>query len=254
MPRQKENILSSHPSTEMGSCVLVLRLLRQSLIAATVSLLSLGAAQAGRPLATDDAGTAGAGNCQIESWWQRGHDSRSLVVAPACGIGDAVEVNAELERSNSAAPSQTDLALGAKWVDPGWKLGPLALGLRAWLGQTRFSDGSHRQGERGASLLVSTDLGSSGAAHLNLGRLRDPSGGNLHNLLNLALTWKPDERWLAFAEVNAVRHHPTDQFVGVRYWLHPEVLGLDVTVGQSAGQPDSRVWTLGLGWYGLRYL
>lgn len=224
------------------------------IVAAGLSLLCLGAAHAGRPLATDDAGTAGAGNCQVESWWQRGHESRSVVVAPACGIGDAVEVNAEVERSNSVDPAQTELALGVKWVDPGWKLGPLALGLRAWLGQTRFSDGSHRHGERGASLLISTDLGASGAAHVNLGRLRDPADGAQHSLLNLALTWKPGEQWLVFAEINAVRHNPTDQFAGLRYWLRPEVLGLDLTLGQSAGQPDSRVWTIGLGWYGLRYL
>ncbi|MEY2690437.1 MAG: hypothetical protein RL375_4637 [Pseudomonadota bacterium] len=228
--------------------------LRPGLAATALALACLGTAQAGRPLATDDAGTAGAGNCQVESWWQRGHDSRSVVVAPACGIGDAVEVNGEIERSNSTPPAQTDLTLGAKWVDPGWKLGPLAFGLKAWFGQTRWSGGSQQQGERGVSLLVSTELGADGAAHINLGRLRDPADGRQHTLLNLALTWKPADHWLTFAEVNAVRRSPTEQFAGVRYWLHPEVLGLDLTVGQRAGQPDSRVWTLGLGWYGLRYL
>jgi hypothetical protein len=216
--------------------------------------VGLGTAHAGRPLATDDASTAGAGNCQVESWWQRARDSRSVAVAPACGIGEAFEVNAEVDRSNSVAPAQTDLTLGAKWVDPSWKLGPLALGLKAWLGQTRLSDGSQQHGDRGASLLVSTELGASGAAHLNLGRQRNAADGGQHNLLNLALTWKPGDSWLTFAEINAERHSPTTQAAGVRYWVRPDVLGLDLTVGQSAGQPDSRVWSIGLGWYGLRYL
>jgi hypothetical protein len=242
------------PSRPSAPAPLATAPIRTTLACAALCLGALGPAHAGRPLATDDAGTAGAGNCQVESWWERSHDTRALVVAPACGVGEAVEINGEIARSNSATPSQTDFTLGAKWVDPAWKLGPLAFGLKAWIGHTRFSDGSHDNGESGASLLVSTELGASGAAHLNLGRLRSPDDQRQHNLLNLALTWKPSESWLTFVELNAVRRSPTAQLAGARYWLQPDTLGLDLTMGQSAGQPQSRVWTLGLGWYGIRYL
>ena len=52
-------------------------------------LLSCAAAApvlAGRPLATDDAVTADAKTCQIETWHERAGPDRAWVLAPACGV------------------------------------------------------------------------------------------------------------------------------------------------------------------------
>ena len=60
-----------------------------------LGLATAGLAWAGRPLSTDDAATAGAATCQAESWFQRAEGARDVVLAPACGLGDAVEVGLE---------------------------------------------------------------------------------------------------------------------------------------------------------------
>jgi hypothetical protein len=238
-----------NPVTRRPAATALLRL-ASGLLA--LAALAAPPAQAGRPLATDDAATAGAGNCQVEAWWERTSPARALHVSPACGIGDAIEINGEVARSKSQPPAQTDFSLGAKWVDPAWKLGPVGLGLKAWVGHTRFADGTRQQGENGAALLASAE-GGMATLHLNLGALRDPADGRKHGLANIAVVLRPSEQWLAFAEANSVRHSPTSQTLGVRWWLLPEALGLDLTTGRSAGQPDSRVITLGLGWYNIKY-
>jgi hypothetical protein len=222
-------------------------------VIASTTLLGAAPAWAGRPLATDDAATAGAGTCQVESWVERGPGQHHLHLSPACGVGDAVEINGEIVRRRADGEAATDLSLGAKWVDPSWKLGPLALGLKAWSGQHRLPDGHQETGERGAAVLLSSELGASGAAHLNLGVLRDGADGKRHGLLNLAVTWKPADNWLTFAELNAVRHNPTTRSAGLRWWLRPDVLGLDLTASRSAGQAGPATLTLGLGWYGISY-
>ncbi|MFM2065571.1 MAG: hypothetical protein RLZZ584_480 [Pseudomonadota bacterium] len=222
-------------------------------IVGTACLLLAGAAHAGRPLATDDAATAGARNCQVETWGERGPGQHHLHLAPACGVGEALEINGEWVRRREDGAAQNDLALGAKWVDPAWRLGPLALGLKAWVSQHRLPDGHHVVGERGAAVLLSSELGASGAAHLNLGSLRDAVDGQRHGLLNLALTWKPAEHWSTFVELNTLRHHPATRGAGLRWWLRPDVLGVDLTAARSSAAGSTTVWSFGLGWYGIGY-
>ena len=53
------------------------------------------AANAGRPLASDDAGTADAGTCQVEVWAERSDRDRATVIAPACGIAKGVELGSD---------------------------------------------------------------------------------------------------------------------------------------------------------------
>lgn len=51
--------------------------------------------QAGRPLASDDAGTADAGTSQIESRLERAGSARAWDLAPACGIAKGMEIGAD---------------------------------------------------------------------------------------------------------------------------------------------------------------
>ncbi len=68
----------------------------------TIGLLIVSiSAQAGRPLASDDAGTAAVGTCQLESWVERGSGEHALVVAPACGIAQDIELGFDYTRPGS---------------------------------------------------------------------------------------------------------------------------------------------------------
>ncbi|WP_036248260.1 MULTISPECIES: hypothetical protein [unclassified Methylibium] len=90
------------------------------------------AAHAGRPLGTDDAGTAGATTCQVESWAERNSSTRerTWVVSPACGVGDAVEINLELARTVPDGGTRLESGLAVKWVDPAWKSGAFNWGMK----------------------------------------------------------------------------------------------------------------------------
>jgi hypothetical protein len=229
--------------------------LRSGLLAACC-LLGAGSSQAGRPLTTDDASTAGAGNCQLETWLERSPDQRTFVFAPACGLSDSVELDFSANRSKSALPSETGLGVALKWVDPAWTLGSLSLGGKLWIGQRRRPDAAPHMDEDGAALLASQALGESLTVHANAGMVRHPDDGKGHGMLNLALAWAPHPLWLAFAELNAVTKLPSQRAAGLRLWLRPDVLGLDLTSARTADRPDqpaTSVVSVGLGWYNIKY-
>jgi hypothetical protein len=212
---------------------------------------------AGRPLTTDDAATAGAGSCQVESWLERSRGDRSLVVAPACGLNDAVELDLSVSRSHvENLRYETGVGLAVKWVDPAWKLGDTALGAKVWVGQRRRPGQGPHMDENGLALLASRPLGESLTAHVNLGAVRHPDDSKGHGLGYAALAWTPQAAWLAFAEINAVSKLPSQTATGLRYWLRQDVLGLDLTAMRSAArpnQPGATTLSLGLGWYNIKY-
>ena len=98
-------------------------------------------AHAGRPLGTDDAGTVGANKCQLESWVDRDttNGANKLVVSPACGLGDAVEIGLELARTVPDERISFESTLALKWVDPAWKSGPLNWGAKVWHGASKMA-------------------------------------------------------------------------------------------------------------------
>jgi hypothetical protein len=91
------------------------------------------------------------------------------------------------------------------------------------------------------------------AAHLNLGRDVEHHPKGHKATAGAALAWTPHERWLVFAELTGAEQQSTTRGADARYWLIPEVLGLDATVSKVNAVKNSTNWTLGLGWYGLKF-
>jgi hypothetical protein len=58
---------------------------------------------------------------------------------------------------------------------------------------------------------------------------------------------------MVFAELNGDNRSAATQSVGMRWWLLPETLGLDVTTSRTNATSDSQTWGIGLGWYGLKF-
>lgn len=218
------------------------------------------AAWAGRPLSSDDASTADAGSCQIESWLERQGSDRELVVAPACGIAPGMELSAEYSTVHPRDVLHAGAGLAFKWVPEAWAwdtpAGALKLGLKLSASWLRPASSGWRPGELGALGLLTLQPHVDWALHANLGRTRERSSGSNATLLNLALSWTPTEQAQLFAETQANSRRQvfggTVNTVGGRWWLLKETLGLDLTASREAGSGAGTVWSLGFGWYGLR--
>lgn len=216
-----------------------------------------GGAHAGRPLSTDDAGTADAGTCELESWFESAGSERAVVAAPTCGLAPGLELGADYTLPHPRRPLRRQAGLTAKWVPEMLRhdtpAGPLALGLSWGAAFERPVGQSWRLASHTLFALATLELGQSWTVHANLGRAHDRASDRNGALLNLALQWTPTERWLGFAELQTSNRSAifgsTVRTVGARWWLEPERLGLDLTASRDAG--GGTRWTIGFGWYGL---
>jgi hypothetical protein len=225
------------------------------------ALLNAAPAHAGRPLATDDAGTAEARTCQVESWLERAGSDRAWVLAPACGVVPGLEIGADY-----TAPHPRDVVRGAaglalKWVPESWKVntgaGELNFGIKLNHGWLRPASAGWQAAETGALLLATLKPGDAWTVHANLGTARDRIGSESAALLNLALVWTPSERALLFAESQANNKRSTFggtvNTAGGRWWLVKDSFGIDLTASREAGVAGPTLWTFGFGWYGLSF-
>jgi hypothetical protein len=230
----------------------------RSLLVCALAALPL-CVTAGRPLTTDDAGTAAAGSCQVEAWGEKLGSDRAWILAPACGIVAGLEVGADYTRLRPGGPVRAEAGLALKWAPSQWQLdtgaGDLSFGLKAAGGWVRPESGSWKRAGDSLLGLASWELHPAWTVHVNLGVARDTASGASAALLNLALEWTPAERWLLVAETQ--RNNRREVFgaavngVAARWWLVKDVLGLDLSASREAQSGSPTRWTLGLGWYGI---
>ncbi len=153
--------------------------------------------------------------------------------------------------------AQAGLAL--KWAPQQWKLdtdaGELNFGVTVSGSWAQAAAAGWKRSGESLLGLVSWELHPAWTVHLNLGAARDAASATRATLLNLALLWTPAERLQLVAETQ--RNSKRDAFggavngVGARWWLVKDVLGLDLTSSREAQSGSPRLWTLGLGWYGI---
>jgi hypothetical protein len=215
-------------------------------------------AQAGRPLSSDDAGTADPGSCALEGWGEQAGSNRALVLAPSCGIAEGWEIAVDYTDPRPRDEVRGEAGLAIKWVPKSWALltaaGQINFGLKLGVGYEYPADSGWRRGGQGllglATLVVNEDF----AVHANLGPQHDRASGQTATALNLAAVWVPSPLGLLFAELQTNDRRSfmgkTMRTVGGLWWLEPEKLGLSVTASQQAGRSQT-LWTLGFGWYGL---
>lgn len=215
---------------------------------------------AGRPLATDDAATAEAGSCQVEAWQERSRDARETVLAPACGLRGGLELGAEHAWIRPGAGLRGSGAVSLKWAPQAARLetsaGELGLGLKIAADFERPAAASLHHAGSSVLALATLKAGPSLALHLNVGWARArgdaPAAGSAW-IGRVALAWTPTPDWLVYAEAlgngRPAAFGDTVLATGVRRWLVPERLGLDLTLARERGGP--RTVGVGLGWYGI---
>lgn len=224
-----------------------------SLLAATLCLTAFPhLAHAGRPMSTDDAGTVGDAHYQIEAWREHTDNQHSTTLAPAFGFGD---FEFGLEVGKTVAPEALrirDRALSLKWAPENLALGPLRFGAKAWIARSRETteEENSTSRENGAIAISSWNISETIAAHLNLGFAHNGVERRNERIANVGVSWAIHERVSVFAEALHQQHSPTSQATGLRFWLIPEKLGLDLTASRETGVRNSRTIGIGFGWYG----
>ncbi len=214
-------------------------------------MCAAGAAQAGRPLSTDDAATIPPGECQMESWYQSADDAREAHLAPGCGVGETVEVGLEAIRFSPATGDRYALGAQLKSVFPGLATAGWQFGAKANAAAARTAAGARWESDTyGATAIATRELTDGLALHLNLGGERRKRDGRDATLYAVALAWSPSPQVLLFGEVLGDDRSSATRTVGARWWLLSERVGLDLTVGDQAGVSDSRFVTVGLSFYG----
>jgi hypothetical protein len=223
-----------------------------------LSLLSATSmAQAGRPLATDDASTADAQTCQVETWSERAGADHSFVLAPACGLLPGVELDADYTWPNPHDAVRAQGGLALKWVPQGWKLGtPLGemnFGLKLGGAWTQAASGGWQRSQTDVLGLATLKASESWALHTSLGVAKH--SGHRATLLNVALVWTPRDAVLLFAEAQGNTRRDvfggTVATLGARWWMVKDMLGLDLSASRESDASGPTRWSLGLGWYGI---
>jgi hypothetical protein len=235
----------------------MLRYLRIASVAAALAAASWSAI-AGRPLTTDDAGTAPVGSCEIESWYEHAAASHETRVSAACGVADGVDLGLEFERPSPRDELRRRVGVVAKWAPEAAQhdtaFGKLALGLSATLVTARTNADGWSAPDPLVVALATLEPAEHWALHANLGVAHLRATGTTGSLLALAAQWSPHDRLLAFAETLASDRRadfgPVVRSVGGRWWLVEERFGLDLVASREVGGRET-TWSIGFGWYGL---
>lgn len=221
---------------------------------AALCSLQLGVASAGRPMATDDTATVSPGECQFEAWGLRVGDERSQTVAPACGLTDTLELDTAATRIQGGKPSLNGLGVGLKWAPDeavfATTLGSLSLGIEGGVFWSRNPAEPWRADNLAVVALASLALTPTWTISANLGTTRSLLDHKFTTGARLGAAWQASERWLLFVETFAADRGGSLNNAGLRWWLLPGQLGVDLVASRYTGSAASV--SLGLGWYGLR--
>lgn len=216
----------------------------------SLALLVATAAQAARPMVTDDARVVDPKSCQLESWTRFNRSSTEYWLLPGCNFGERFELSAGGARGDSAGgTTTTDVVYQAKALLR--LLQPDGWGLAAALGSVQhpaIDQGSNLLGDVYLNVPLSVSFNQDRQVlHLNAGWLHDKAGRQER------ATWGVgSEAWLgARSQLIAESYGQSGQApyyqAGLRFWLVPQRVQIDATSGGQIGEgSDGRWLTVGL--------
>jgi hypothetical protein len=238
-----------NPAARIGSCVL------------TVGIAAALPVFAAHPLQTEDTGTQGRGNIEIENGlsWTRAGGATLFVYQPQLSYGltptcDLIVQPAWLRAAESRGWGDTNLDAKARFYGEA----PWSLGVRAGatLATSQRSLGLRHGDASAHAVLVASYAAAPVTMHANLGLAVNPasSGGRrVDRRMSAAIMWAASERLTWTVDVGAGSDPdparsawPATLLAGVIYTIRP---GLDVDLGyqtSSGARPATRQWLTGL--------
>ncbi len=202
-------------------------------------------AHAARPMVTDDARIVDPKACQMESWVRRNHGDTEYWSVPACNFTGNLELSMGGARTyqEGLGTHTTDQLIQGKTVfkpleTDGWGWG-LVMGTnghpgagREWYGYVPVS---------------ASFAGDMVVLHTNFGRQHDPAAQRDNATWGLGSeTRLGDGSWL-IAETFGQQHGKGMFQVGMRHWIVPDHVQVDVTYGNRwNGSVETRWISVGL--------
>lgn len=133
------------------------------------------AAEAARPLNTEDTGLADEAQCQVEAWREFADGRGRWVAAPACGLGGGLEGGLSVTQGHGEQAAALGLSL--KWMPEEAKRGDWAFGLRLEHGRVRAGEPrSWRNDGNTLTGIVGWTPAKTVSVNLNLGVGRPAAG------------------------------------------------------------------------------
>lgn len=213
-------------------------------------------ARAERPLATEVADTIPAGHCQLEGWADHNNGAHEGHFAPACGLVPGFEMAAEWAGSMPSRSDVQNRLLGFKWGPEWLEWEGARFGIKGLRVQERTPSADDTSWHNHGTVLMgitSVPLDPNWTVHAHLGRNFMHNGEKDAMVYGVGLVWTPTDHWMLFAEVVGDHLHTATQTVGVRYWILPDKLGVDLTQTHSNATPGSSRTGFGIGWYLIHF-
>jgi hypothetical protein len=208
------------------------------------------AAQAARPMITDDARLAEAHACQLDSWVRRNEGSTEWWAMPACNPSGGWELGFGAARTRARGTSRfTDALVQVKTLlraldDNAWGLGLAA-------GTARHPAHERDNGWPGDPF-VNVPLSiavrpETWFAHFNAGAVRERDSGRTLATWAFGNEVRLGDATYVTAEVFGSGRGRASGQAGFRYWLLRDRIQLDGSVGTRAGAAANDRWfTLGV--------
>ena len=207
-------------------------------------------AQAGRPLATEDADVLEPGQCEWESFAARTRADgeagvRGWTTQFGCGLGARTQAALAYSRARSDGATAEGLLLGGKTQllarqddATGWTL--------AWgLAAAKPPGGSFEHDTTYLNLVATRALGEGLTGHANLGWLRSQSAHASSTTWNLAAEQAVGAGVDLMGELYGDDRSETWLGLGAR-WTPSEHLSLNASWARQGGAASARLWTLGV--------
>lgn len=211
---------------------------------ALVLALAWPAAQAARPMQTDDARIVDDKACQVESWVRRNDKSSEYWALPACSFGNLELTLGGSEQRENDGNTRHDLVIQGKTLlktltPNGWGLG--------------LTLGNQRKGSDQAGQPVAGDLYLNLPAtfayrddrfflHANLGWLREKATSHQHTTWGLSAETAVTQKTWLIAETFASDGGKPFAQIGVRQWIVQDRVQLDATWGDRINGSSGERW------------
>jgi hypothetical protein len=219
-------------------------------LAAAAAAVCAHFAHAARPFVTDDARVVDEGGYQIETFVkrQRGFHENEFWLVPAHNPGGPVEftLGGSWTHSGVDGNSRAVIAQAKTLLLP---LKPNGAGYAITLGVTRLRPAAGASAETDPYI---NGIGSFSFAddatvvHANLGARRDDGAGIDRGTWGLGAEIRLNERLFGIAETYGERGQKPTRHLGLRYWLFPNRVQLDSTLGFQDAVPQRRFNTVGV--------